>query len=138
MLAIRLRKTDPNQFITTCKASLAFYEESLQNPGVNRPDILAIELLFQRLQYFIYAHQGDKKQFLDSISKTLDLLIQNREANALLDSFQNLIRDDWEFQFTFNYLFREKTYNDHLYDELKTQISTYKNKLGKEKNDRSS
>jgi hypothetical protein len=119
LLSIRLRKFDPDYFLMICKASIDFYENSLQDSGINRPDILAVELLFQKLQFVHYDHLGDKDEILNAVPEVLEKLVNGRDPREMIRSCIDLLKDDWEFSFLFNYLMRDGVYdNESPYNEL--------------------
>ena len=111
LLSIRLRKTDLDYFITVTEEAVKFYEESIQDPGVSRPDILAVELLFQHLQYLHYTDQGGEKEIIALVPKVSKQLVAGRDACGLIRSWADLLINDWEFRFEFNYLLRKEVYN---------------------------
>jgi hypothetical protein len=57
--------------------------------------------------------------FLKQLPGILNSLTAEREIRAVLESFKELLNGDWEFRFTFNYLFREAGYdNEYPFNEL--------------------
>lgn len=125
LLAIRLRKTEPDRFITICEEAISFYRSRLKDPRCFREDIIAIELLFQTVQYLVYSTQYDadkslfelraeeirhiKKCFFDTLPEILNILVSHRDSQAEVESLIELLEDDMEFRFAFNYLLQEGT-----------------------------
>lgn len=114
LLSIHLRKVDLDHFIIVSEEAIKFYKESLQDPGVSRPDILAVELLFQHLQYLHYTQQGGEKEIIALVPEVGKQLVTGRDARGLIRSWVDLLTTDWEFRFTFNYLLREDIYNNEV------------------------
>jgi hypothetical protein len=96
----------------------------------HRPDIIAAELLFQKLQYVCYAQEGTKDEFFKQLPEILNSLVAERETRAVLESFKELLNGDWEFRFTFNYLFREAGYdNEYPFNELAEKTDDFMKNL---------
>jgi hypothetical protein len=128
LLSIRLRKQNMDHFIDVCKEAITFYEKSLRDPTVSRPDIMAIELLFQKLQYFSYTQNGGKEAYFESVPGILNQLVQGRDARELLQNCHALLKEDWELRFAVNYLLRENVYNHEVpYNELIHKVATFDN-----------
>ncbi len=192
LLAIRLRETALAHFIKVCETSISFYELSLKDSKSYRPEIIAIEQLFQQLQFFLYnpifkltepslknlkeenipgkileglkfmkdrefeeedtflnavkkqlgedqtekykkpilEHAQNKvvlfkEHFLKIFNAILRTLAENHTP-AVTESFIELLKKDWEFRFTFNYLFKESIYDIELpFKELIEKAETF-------------
>ncbi len=130
IFAIHLRRTDIDRYLMVCKESIDFYEDELKSLKSHAPVTLAVELLFQKLQYFVYAQKGNKKQFLESIAEVLDPLISGRYTQEIMEAFIERLHGDWEFRFNYNYLLREEIYDDsRLFNELLEKITRFKQGL---------
>jgi hypothetical protein len=130
LLAIRLRQTAKQRFLNTCEEAIAFYEQYLPDLKAIRPDIIAVELLFQKLQYFCNQGSCDKEQVFESLTKILEQLVSERDASGITQVFVDLLEKDWEFRFNFNYLLRDGIYDhDYPYNELLQQINTFQQSL---------
>ncbi|MBN1220488.1 MAG: hypothetical protein JXM69_16300 [Anaerolineae bacterium] len=127
MLAIRLRRTNPKRFIRICEEAVAFYEESLQNPKVIRPDVIAVELLFQTLQLLSLEASGRKQKMFTRLSDILEMLTNVHDFDDIKQVFFDFLNKDWEFQFNFNYLLRDGTYDhEHPFTEFKQKIEDFR------------
>lgn len=127
LFAIRLRRNHFDKFIQVCKESISFYETALKDAEAFRPDIIACELLFQKVQYFFYKEKGDEKKFVQSLTKIFEHLKTGNQAKDKLESLKEILNSDWEFRFNFNYLLNKRKYNDvtpfnQLIDELDNLI----------------
>jgi hypothetical protein len=130
LLAVRLRQTDHQRFLNTCEEAIAFYEHYLQDPKAIRPEIIAVELLFQKLQYFCNKESCGKEQILGSLTEILEQLVSERDSSTIMQIFLDLLERDWEFRFNFNYLLRDRVYDhEYPYNELIQQIDTFKRGL---------
>ena len=114
LLAIHLCRTKPKHFKEICEQAVEFYTSQLENPAVYRPDILALELLFQKLQLLHCEQNLNKEQFFKELDNTLHLLTDGRQeaGKDIVNGLIDLLEHDWEFQFTLNYYLREESYND--------------------------
>ncbi len=129
ILAIHLRKTNLSHYLKVSQEAIAFYEAGLKDARSHNPVVLAIELLFQKLHYQVYAQQNEKQGFLDYVPEVLHMLIQ-RYAQEVLDAFIEQLQNDWEFKFLFNYLLRDEQYDDeHPFDQLCHQIRIFRRDL---------
>jgi len=131
LLAIHLRRNDLDRFLRICEQAISFYEGRLNDPKSWRPDIIAVELLFQKLLYISYEEKGSKEDFLNTVTDILNILVSGRDSMIVMDFIQ-LLEEDWEFQFTLNYLFREGNYKDNYpFNELKKKVIDFSEKLKK-------
>ncbi len=131
LLAIHLRGTELDYFVKICEESISFYTSQLEYSTSNRPDIIAVELLFQQIQYLFYKQKCvDKEQLFEHLADIIKTLISERDSRAVVDSFIECLNNDWEFRFTFNYLLREDIYNDEYpFNELMEKINNFRKEL---------
>ncbi|MBN2004747.1 MAG: hypothetical protein JXA21_15425 [Anaerolineae bacterium] len=126
LLSIRLRRLDMDLFMKICEESIAFYDDSLQDLGANRPDILCIELLFQKVQYLYYKKLGGKDALLAMVPDVMKKLTAGRNAREMVLSCMDLLKKDWELRFIFNYLFQKDIYDHNSpYNELVESIASF-------------
>ncbi|MCP4351768.1 MAG: TIR domain-containing protein [Desulfobacterales bacterium] len=120
LLAIDLQRTEPDRFIQICESAVSFYEKILTHAESYRRAVIAVELLFQKLQYVVYKENAKKEQFFDYLENSAFAILKSgQDAIMVIDSFIQLLNEDWEFHFTFNCLFREGSYNERTpYNEL--------------------
>jgi hypothetical protein len=142
LLAIRLRHEDLGRFIKICQAGRKIYADDLSDPTTTRPEIIAIELLYQELQLGYYQHALDAKgrtelrgQFFTILDDHLHTLVAKRDAREMIANLLDALEDDWEFQFVINYFLREDVYNEQPYQELKRRVDKFCQALQKGGND---
>ncbi len=127
LLAIHLRKTNLNHFFSVCEESISFYKARLKDPETYRPDIIAVELLFQKLQHIHYKQHGSKAQFFQNLDEVINTLLSGRDSQSVLEGFIEILDEDWEFRFTFNYFFREDVYdNEYPFNELMQKVTNFR------------
>ncbi len=125
-LVLQLRRTDDKRFLQICEEAMAFYTFRLKEPTSHRPDIIAVELLFQKLLYLFYTQKGVKKLFFAELSDVLSLLVSGRDFRANIESLIESLNSDWEFQFTCNYLLCDRMYSDEsVFEELIEKIRNF-------------
>jgi hypothetical protein len=112
LLSVNLHRTDSNLFNNICEQAISFYEERLKDTESYGRDIIAIELLFQKMQYICYKESGTKQQFFNSLDDVFFTLKQGRDSDTVVRAFIQKLNQDWEFHFTLNYIFREGSYDD--------------------------
>lgn len=122
LLAIRQRKTAESDSIEVSKNFVEFYKEKLQQPTSYRPDILIVELLHQQLQILVWESKGTPEQFFEQVKATFEKLQSKQNANVIAESVKELLTNDEEFRFMFNYLFRDPNYIEEPFNELMKQI----------------
>ncbi|MGE0085849.1 MAG: SAV_2336 N-terminal domain-related protein [Desulfococcaceae bacterium] len=125
LLSIYLRKTDYDSFKKICKGSIEFYKSKLTDLKAHRPDLIAVELLFQILQDIHYIAKGQETDFFKTLPEIFDMLVKDRDEVSKMEFFRDNIMKDWEFQFYLNYFFRKDTYNDEPFKRMTTQIDSY-------------
>jgi hypothetical protein len=135
LLAVDLVKTDPERFTSICRAALDFYKSSLESSGINRPDIIAIEAIFQTLQCCALSKEKCDKHLFEEVPGILRMLIEGRNARDIMGSFQELLASDWEMRFYFNYLLCEGTYTEMPYRRLLKAVSDFQMSLEVTEND---
>jgi hypothetical protein len=118
LLAVDLAKTNPERFARICHTALDFYKSYLVSSGINRPDIIAIETIFQTLKCCALDKDGCKEYIFEEIPTILDMLVRDRNVRDIMRSFQELLANDWELRFYFNYLLREDVYRELPYQKL--------------------
>jgi nucleoside-triphosphatase THEP1 len=134
LLFVGFRQQNTKDFINVCEKSICFYKKNLEDSKDHRPDIIAIELLFQKMLYIHYKQSG-KEEFFESLDEVLKLLVKERDTKSIMESFIELLKNDWEFHFTFNYMFRGGVYNDEILShELMGKVEDSKETLQGEKN----
>ena len=105
---------------SVCGKSLSFYEAELKT---HRPGVVAVEFLFQKLQYVALGQDRGETEFSEGLTEMLDSLATDRDALAVMESFTDLLSEDWEFRFYFNYLLREGRYDESPFKILEKKIS---------------
>lgn len=124
LLATRLHMVRPQLFVSICEKAVDFYERSLKDPETIRPDIIAVELLFQKVQHIYYQQSGDKERIFKYIPELLKCLVTGRDAIGLFQSFLSVVKEDWELKFDFNYFMRDGIYiHEGPYRELIRSIA---------------
>jgi hypothetical protein len=126
LLAIHLRKTNMERFIKICEESIAFYTARLKDLQAFRPDIIVVELLFQKVQYFFHQDpEHVKEQIFKAVDDILTLLVPDRDFQAVLDGLVECLRGDWEFRFMFNYLLSSRIYSEKPFHDLIKKIECF-------------
>lgn len=122
LLAIRLSKSDPEHFSRINQASLSFYEERLASEQSYRPDILAVEAFFQRLQYSRPSDLGSEqvKEWLLTLAESL---LKGRDPEVV-QGFVELLENDWELQFMVNYYLQADGYRDEPFNRLLVAVKS--------------
>jgi hypothetical protein len=129
LLSNELRIENLNLFLKICYHAIIFYEDRLSQTETHRRDIIAVELLFQKMQYIAYKENANKELFFRQVDVVLNDLVLLSE-HAIVDGFKQLLNIDWEFRFNFNYLFRNNTYeDDHPFGELIERVTMFSEKL---------
>jgi len=137
LLAIRLRYEDPGRFIEICQASREVYADYLSNPKTTRPEIIAVELLYQELQLgYYHQHVLDvqgraelAERFFGMLDDHLHTLVAERDAREMIANLLDALEDDWEFQFAINYFLREDMYNERPYQKLQQRVNKFRQAL---------
>lgn len=132
LLVIDLHK-DKELFNKICHAAIKCYEALLKKPTSYRPDILAAELLFQKLHYFIYKEQngqrGGKEEFFKNIPEAIlnELVAEREDQTILINSFKGNIHQDIELRFLLNYLLCDEKdgYDDTLFEKLIEKVTMF-------------
>lgn len=135
LLAVDLAKTDIERFTRICHTALNFYKSSLASSGINRPDIIAVETIFQTLQCCALSKEECREYIFEEIPTILDVLVQGRNARDIMRSFQELLANDWELRFYFNYLLRDGVYRESPYQDLLKMVSDFQASLEGTEND---
>jgi hypothetical protein len=137
LLAMWLRHEKTNHFIKICQAAREIYADHLSNPTTARPEIVAIELLYQDLQLGYYQQASNTRQkraelgekFFAALDDHLRTLIAERNAREMMDNLIDALENDWEFQFVINYFLREDAYNEQPYQKLKQHVDDLRQAL---------
>ncbi len=136
LLAIRLRQAEPSRFIKICQAARDTYADYLPQSTTNRPDIVALELLYQELQLGYYQLRGDtlqecdleeraqlaEKFFETILPNHIQALATGRNKADIIARFLDIAEKDIEFQFILNYFLRTESYDDDPYQTLKMEL----------------
>jgi hypothetical protein len=133
LLTIRLRQRQPDHLVEVCEASREIYAEMLADPRTTRPEMVAIELLFQELQLGTYQNRSNTPAeraalaatFFDALPRHLQTLVAERDARHMLPNLVAALDDDWEFQFTINYFLREDAYDERPYTRLRQEVGGF-------------
>ncbi|MBP1467953.1 hypothetical protein EYB53_019710 [Candidatus Chloroploca sp. M-50] len=136
LLTIKLRYEQPERLRTLCETSATRCLEKIAT--ANEPKLWALEYLFQRLQVLslepledaadrqaalegflfdevkqvvdaLYQHQRNWHDFTELVALVTQQLSQPSESDQM---------GHWELSFLFNYVFREKAYNEELIRKL--------------------
>lgn len=137
LLAVRMRHEYHKRFLQICEAAREIYAELLVDctPQSHRPEVIAIELLWQQLLlgYFRQSAPPDvnvrstvRDDFWRETERILPLLVENTGNSHILDQLRDALQDDWEFQFTLNYYLRGETYDRQPYADLLRAIENFK------------
>ncbi len=109
---------------------MSFYESRLNDSTSHRPDIITVELLFLKLQYVYHKQHDGEEQFFECLPEILALYVSGRDMLAAMEGLKELLNNDWEFRFTFNYLLRKDIYDDQYpFNELMAKITNFMKKV---------
>lgn len=121
LFAIRLRHRDLPRFRRLCREGLIICEEYLHSKP-RRSEIVAVEWLYQKLQYEYYVEEkrGNhlKQEILKATDYILDMLVATWDYREIIPDFREALNRDWEFEFVTNFFLSEKGYNHDLYRQL--------------------
>ncbi len=135
LLAIRLRQERADYFIKICQAARDIYADYLPQSTTNRPEMIALELLYQELQLGYYELKADTleesdlekreklaEKFFDILDNHLHILISGRHKGDMMAKFTEALEKDIEFQFALNYFLRAEFYDEQPYHDLKKHL----------------
>jgi hypothetical protein len=133
LLSIRLRREKPAEFIKICRNIQKIYAAYLSNSRISRPEIIAIETLYQNLQLNYHLLAADTVEgrsrladdFFVELLRCLQDLVNGRDAHEMIANFLESLQSDWEFQFTLNYFLRGSTYHDQPYKKLLKHVDEF-------------
>ena len=92
----------------------------------HRPEIIAVELLYQKFQYEFHKGENDVLANVIDYIHTIPINILPNSSVELFHSFVKLLKDDWEFRYLFNYLLRDDVYdNEFPYNKLIEAVGQY-------------
>jgi len=127
LFAIRQRKSNPKKFAEVCNAAMAFYISKLEQRKGFLPHVMALGILFLKLQLGL-GKKDESKLTLPELSKLLsqllDFLRRFDDALDIIDAFQQKLQQDWELKFNFTYLFPNASFKDFT-----DEISKFRKKL---------
>ena len=125
LLATRLREGIPDgqaRFATLCKFGRIQYSERILNPCGEPVAQLALEWLFQELQYDCYVEQLSGRSLINAIYEALDdVFVHLGIAHAspdVIEGFLNVLKKDWELIFLFNFFASEDGYKTEPSEEF--------------------
>ncbi len=137
VLATRLRFEEPDYFHTLCRHAITLYTQDLESPYSRRPELIAVEGLYQELRQGYYAGDGGvaaramlRNDFLAEggiLHKYVKMLLSLPDAPDSKRNLQEFLleKKDWEFRFAVNFFLREDTYSDKPYEALLQQIELF-------------
>jgi len=114
LFAIRMRKTATNQFVAASQESIFFYKSQLEMSECYRPEIIAIETLFQELQVYLCKGQSSINDYINNSRIIFNRLRSFAASREIITTFEQLLKKDWEFNFNFNYLFPQLPFDKFL------------------------
>lgn len=124
LFAIRFHRNRRDEFINICEESISFYESKLAQSDCYRPDIVAIEILFQLLQVFLCQRRSNAKPFIEKLKGILNRLSTFTASRDIITTVEQRLRQDWEFSFNFSYLF-----SGYPFSKFMGEISTFRKNL---------
>lgn len=142
LLMIQMRKEDIDRLLYVSNLASHIYLELLRDTNTNRPESIAIEALFQKLQneYFQLEKDGKNsvkerralsRRFFKDIDSYLRILLTLKtdlsDTQQLIQSFTEAIEEDWEFRFTLKYYLRTEKYTDQPWKRFREQIRKLQN-----------
>lgn len=130
LLAIRARRVDLNRYLAISRRAFDFYMDCLKDPPVFRPDILAVEAVYQIIQQAYDPETRDHTSCLARLSDVLEALVAHQPAPIrVVDGFKDLLYRDWEVRFDLNYLCGKGGYDDAPYREMQEVVERFYSSL---------
>jgi hypothetical protein len=127
LFALRLRHRNPDRFRELCQAGPIIYENYLKSSDRPRyPEIVAVEWLYQKLQYEYYV-EGKRgtslmQEILRSVAHASDILVATWDYREIIPDFIDALNEDWELEFTVNHLLSEEGYSREPYRQLLQRV----------------
>jgi hypothetical protein len=133
LLFIRLRLMEPERFRKLCAQACDIMDDCLRQSD-DRPDIYAMDTIFQQLQCRYYASNQSftEREVLRRdlfapggiLENTLSILSTKKNWLMHRNALANMILqdDEWDFQFSVNYYLRSNTYAKDPVQELSKAI----------------
>jgi hypothetical protein len=118
LFATRLRYHDPERFKDLCEVGTKVYWRRLCSKH-SYPEQLALEYLYQKLQYAYHVEGLSGEELIDYIQSTLDKVMkkmtEERDIRDVYPHFFQLLEEDWELEFLTNYYINDENYDRELY-----------------------
>jgi hypothetical protein len=122
LFAIRLRFSNSDLFQKLCAEGLVVYGKHLNSPSLRRPETVAVEWLYQKLQYEYYVsnRRGNdlSECILQATDEVLDKLVSNWDHREIVPDFIETLRADWELEFNLNYMSSREGYSHDPFREV--------------------
>jgi hypothetical protein len=122
LFSIRLRKKDNARFNQLCQEAFSIYNDYFGSPKHRKPEIVSIEFLYHKLLAGYYVEGLRETQLMNSMLEQVNLIFDELtitwDFREIIPEILDLLRRDWEFEFTMNYLMREDGYNHTTYSQL--------------------
>jgi hypothetical protein len=126
LFAIHLRSIEPERFQELCQMGLTLYEDYLHSQNLRRPEIVAVEWIYQEVQYeyHVEGKQGNTllEGVLEKTRSALEILKTTWDSREIGPDFIAALREDWELQFMVNYFSSEDVYSYEPYGELISSV----------------
>lgn len=128
LLSMRLREGSygTTRFAELCQLGLTLYGNRILRPEGEPAHILALEWLYQELQYECYVKRtrGDalKQRILGAADHAMDLLVIGNSSSDVIEGFTNSLQLDWELGFQFNYFAGEAGYTAQPFIDLEKSV----------------
>ena len=146
LLAIRLRWEEPERFLELCQKAKQIYKQDLQQLAIYRPDIIAIEVLYQELELGYYggeqtlvARKALRDRFFADggiLRRYLKILATKSDAPAIIAGLRASLEGEhgsWEFRFAVNFFLRGDQYSNEPYEEMLVQVGKFLDQVTSER-----
>lgn len=120
LLSMQFRNDDKNKYIKICEASISYYDSQLRQQDTFRLDIVAIELLFQKIQLDLCRDDSSENSTINFFKKVLTTIEPYREAKSILKNIRDNLKADWELKTYYSYLYPNGSFNNILQEILIT------------------
>lgn len=127
LFSIHLRLKESDTFNDLCEESVSLFKKRLELSNLRSPEAVAVEWLYQKLQYEYYVNEKRGNDLLEEIEQAATIAISSLEEKwprpDMVPDFIDALREDWELEFLVNYLTNRREYDNETYERLLRNLS---------------